>query len=334
MAPEVTILIPTFNRAKVLEKTLEAFCAVELGGLSVHLVVIDNNCSDDTPEVVPRYSTRLPISLLKEPRPGKNSALNKALRECSLKEIVVFTDDDVTPAKDWLTEIIASTEKWPGVPVFGGRIELAFPDGKEPAWACADWIKDFAFCGHRYANVESFYQPPACPFGGNYWVRRSVFDKVRFFDETIGPSPKNRIMGSETSFLRKLQEQGCRMLYYPHAVVQHRIQAKECEVPALRRRAYTVGRGQVRLHGWHRAAALRRSKLFWALLLLADWLYTAGRYSLGRCLPSRRSNCEMTVGAMMRFGALNETARQAYASARARFGRRAAQSSPDLAASA
>ena len=46
---------------------------------------------------------------------------------------------------------------------------------------------------------------------------------MSFFDETIGVTPTNRIMGEETFFLMNLQQRGFRMLYHPDALVYHRI---------------------------------------------------------------------------------------------------------------
>jgi glycosyltransferase involved in cell wall biosynthesis len=306
----VTILIPTYNRAAVLKQTLEALTHVDQSGIDCGIVVIDNNSSDNTAEIAKGYMERLPLSLLSEQRPGKNCALNKALRETALKEIVVFTDDDVTPATNWLQEIVSSTVKWPQVAVFGGKIDLLWPDNRQPEWQVPDWIQAFAFQTHRYAETEAFYNPPACPFGPNFWVRRLVLHEVPFFDETIGPRPRNRIMGGETRFLRDLQTQGLQILYYPYAEVRHRMSREACTGPALRRRAYTLGRGQIRLHGWHRRNIYRMSRVLWCVALVADYFYTTVRFLIGSLLRDIKRNCEITCACMIRFGQLNETANQ------------------------
>jgi len=303
----ITVLVATYNRSEVLRKSLEALTTADRDGIDCGFVIIDNNCTDNTEEVVRDFSNRLPVVLLKEPRPGKNCALNKALRECSLKDVVVFIDDDISPAKDWLMQILACTTRWPDVSVFGGRIDLLWPGSQPPDWVSTGWIKDFAFCAHHYAKQEQLYQPPACPFGGNYWVRKSVFEKVKSFDETIGPKPTNRVMGSETSFLRDLQQQGTKMVYCPSAVVQHRILSKECQIPALRRRGYTFGRGQIRIHGRHRQNLYLKNRALWRAAILMDYCSTAIRYGLGVVQWNRRRKCELTVHAMVRFGRLRES---------------------------
>src|SRR5207245_3428284 len=153
--PGITVLIATYNRAAVLRGTLEALTYVQRTGIDCSIVIIDNNSTDNTTEVVKDYGEQLPLSLLKEPRQGKNCALNKALRECALKDIVVFTDDDVTPARNWFSEIVSSVRKWPRIAVFGGKIEVVWPNNKQPEWAMRDWMMGFGFSRHHYADAQA-----------------------------------------------------------------------------------------------------------------------------------------------------------------------------------
>jgi glycosyltransferase involved in cell wall biosynthesis len=302
----VTILLPTFNRAEPLRETLAALSAVDYSGIDWEIVVIDNNSSDHTPEVVKSFQGHLPICYLRETRPGKNSALNKALRECSLKHIVVFTDDDVTPDRDWLKQIVQISARWPDIAIFGGRVDVRWP-GERPEWASTDWIQAIGFSQHDLGDREVFYDARACPFGPNYWVRKEVFRTVSEFDENLGPRPANRLMGGETVFLLELQSRGFEALYSPLARVQHRIAPQECCISALRRRGYRFGRAQARLHGWTREETHRKSAVLWAAVILADYVYTTCRLLCGLVQRTPRANCEWTVDAMIRFGRLNET---------------------------
>jgi cellulose synthase/poly-beta-1,6-N-acetylglucosamine synthase-like glycosyltransferase len=299
--------MPTFNRYAVLRDTLEAMCKIDRQGIDCNLVVIDNNSTDCTSEVVSEYKERFPLTLLKEPRPGKNCALNKALREHPLRDIVVFTDDDVIPDKSWLQEMVSCTRRWQNISVFGGRIRLKWPNDERPQWAAANWLAVLGYCSHDLGNEERLYAPPACPFGANFWVRKEIFEQVPSFDETIGPRPTDRIIGSETSFLMELQRRGFQMLYCPSVQIHHRVLPNECAIPALRRRGYRFGRGQVRLFGWHRREIYVKNKLFWLILMLADYIYTSGRYVVGVIQRDLRRNCEITVASMIRFGSLYQT---------------------------
>ena len=118
---DISVLIATYNRAEILRQTLESMTDLDREGLAVEFVVVDNNSSDHTKQVVESFSGKLPIRYLFESRPGKNCALNKALDEVALAKLVVFTDDDVDPRKDWLKAVVSASRHWPRFSVFGGK---------------------------------------------------------------------------------------------------------------------------------------------------------------------------------------------------------------------
>ena len=94
---DITILMSTFNRADALRSTLEAMCHLRTKAMSVDLVVVDNASTDGTPRVLRDFAERLPLRSLHETRPGKSNALNRALETAPPGDIVLFTNDDVTP---------------------------------------------------------------------------------------------------------------------------------------------------------------------------------------------------------------------------------------------
>ena len=259
---DITVLIPTYNRAEILRETLEAMCQVKRDGLKVEFVVIDNNSSDHTKEVVESFADRLPLCYLFEPRPGKNCALNRALDTVELGRIVVFTDDDVTPQPDWLSQTMASSERNADYLVGGGKIINIWPNGEEPEYLA------FAAGGMGINNLdlgpeEMLFSSSGFPWGANLWVSRQVFDDGLRYDQSIGPSPTKRAMGSEASFLLQLADKGHRMVYCPHSVVFHRAQQVLFTARGIRRRAYTYGRGQARLHGFAQVELRRRYRRLW-----------------------------------------------------------------------
>jgi len=295
---ELSILIATYNRAETLRETLEVMAQLDCTGLCPQFVIIDNNSSDHTRQIVARFSERLPVRYLFEPRPGKNRALNRALDDVPLGEIVVFTDDDVSPRRDWLQAIAAACRRWPDEKVFGGRIDVIWPDEEPPEWARSSWIHHFAFGAHDYGQEECFYRAGDYPFGGNFWVRREVFAGGRRYDETIGPHPDPKTMGSETSFLRGLVADGYRIVYCPDAVVGHRVHKDMLAPGAVRRRAYRLGRGGPHRHGLSRADLLERQPALWYLLRSASLARSIGRYLAGVMTRSERRRLERSVVAL------------------------------------
>ena len=287
---DISVLIPTYNRAEILRETLEAMCSVDREGLSVEFVVIDNNSNDHTRQVVESFTDRLPIRYLFEPRPGKNCALNKALDEVPLGEIVVFTDDDVIPDRTWLGEIASAARRWPQYSVFGGKISAIWPDGSPPPWLTRG--PSFGLAGHDLGSSPIEYDPTGSdlPCGANLWAREHIFSGQRRYSESVGPHPTDRIMGSETSLLLQLQQEGQRMLYVPFAVVGHGIQESLLRPAAIRRRAYASGRGTARMAAICQEGPWRRHPLLWGVRRILSLCWATVRYvsSLFRPQGARR----------------------------------------------
>lgn len=296
---KISIVIATFNRAQALRETLEAMSGLDCDGLDVNWIVVDNNSTDDTNQVIDSFQDRVSLVHLFEPKPGKNCALNKALSEVALGEIVVLADDDVTPREDWLRQIVEASERWPEQSVFGGRIIVQWPVAEPPEWALQPGIMDFGFSHHHLAEEDILYPDRIRPYGPNMWVRRGVFDAGFRFDEQIGPRPNNRIMGSETSFLLTLADAGYEAVHCPGAVVHHRIEASALNVESIFRRAYRCGRGSAHTHARSESRLLIPQRLVMASL---RYLSTIGRTENPQMVARR-------VHAISRFGWCIERAR-------------------------
>ena len=107
MLPTVSIIIPTFRRARWLRETLATVVAQDYPADRFEILVIDNNSPDETRSVVAEFATvkKAPHYLL-ETRQGANFARNRGVNE-STGEILVFGDDDILVRPDWLRELVA-----------------------------------------------------------------------------------------------------------------------------------------------------------------------------------------------------------------------------------
>lgn len=85
------MLVPTFNRAALLEQCLESLLAQTVAPHQV--IVIDDGSTDDTPSRVARFGKA--VTLLRKANGGKASALNFGLSHVSGDLVWVFDDDDV-----------------------------------------------------------------------------------------------------------------------------------------------------------------------------------------------------------------------------------------------
>jgi GT2 family glycosyltransferase len=129
----VTIGICTWNRAQLLEQTLARFGDLDVpAGVQWEVVVVDNNSPDDTQSVLARYRDQLPLVPLFEERQGQSYARNTAI-EAARGELLIWTDDDVLVARDWLARYVDAARRYPEAAYFGGPVEPWY-ECEPPVW--------------------------------------------------------------------------------------------------------------------------------------------------------------------------------------------------------
>lgn len=122
----VTVAICTWNRAQLLDSTLTRLHELRIpAGVDWELLIVNNNCTDDTDEVIARHAPHLPVRRLFEPNRGIAHARNKAAGEAK-GELLLWTDDDVLVDPDWLSEYAKAANDWPDAAFFGGTIDPWF----------------------------------------------------------------------------------------------------------------------------------------------------------------------------------------------------------------
>jgi len=100
-----SIIIPTFNRAEVLELTLEAYFHQTCPELIREIIIIDDGSTDDTRSRIRRISERSPIKLiyLFQQNKGPAEARNRGIHIASA-DILLITGDDIVPHPDMIKE--------------------------------------------------------------------------------------------------------------------------------------------------------------------------------------------------------------------------------------
>jgi GT2 family glycosyltransferase len=297
---DLTVIIATHNRTAVLDRTLANLERVDRTGLAVEFVVVDNNSTDDTRVVVARHQTDLPLRYLFEANAGKNHALNRALDEVELGELVVFTDDDVNPEPGWLHAILDASRRHPDIAVFGGAIHVELP-ADAPEWAHSRFIQKAIYALHDLgANEVHYPKQGACPCGANLWLRASVLTTGHRFDGTMGPRPQQRFMGSETSLLRQLAAEGHEMLHVPSAVIYHCVQQDALTPAYVRSRAKRRGLSKAHSKGIVGQADLfARHPWLWRCMRSGSMVYWAARFVLAHLNFSQTRRIEGSIGPLV-----------------------------------
>src|SRR5579863_10102054 len=220
---DITVILCTYNRSRSLANTLESLGASFLPDcIEWEVLVVDNNSTDQTREVVENFCSRYPkrFRYLFEPKAGKSQALNAGVSRAQ-GEILAFTDDDVTVKPTWLRNLTAPL----GVPGWGGIGGRTLPASSfsPPMWLPLGGPHDMSGILALFDCGENAGELDRPPFGANMAFPRRMFEQYGAFREDLGPSPNRDIPrpNEDTEFGRRLLAGGERLRYEPSAVVYH-----------------------------------------------------------------------------------------------------------------
>jgi len=117
-APDVTVVIPTRNRANILAGAVMS--ALGQRGVTVEVIVIDDSSTDDTPARLAGIGDDRLHVIRRQSSSGVSAARNHGL-ERAQGEWVAFLDDDDLWAPDWLATATAAGRRAGAGLVYGGR---------------------------------------------------------------------------------------------------------------------------------------------------------------------------------------------------------------------
>lgn len=209
-----SVLLSTCNRCDKLRLFLDAMKTIGAAGLSeTEVLVIDNNSTDATRQVVTEYTSLANpiVRYMSESKSGKSRALNGAI--CEAKgEIIAFTDDDCIPDPSWIENILKEFDSDPELSVLGGRVELY--DKRDLPLAL--------LLSMRRTVVKSAREVCSDPalIGANMAFRKSVLSVTRGFDPLLGPGVKCKAFEDLDLVYRSLKER-FKIVYSPDVIVFH-----------------------------------------------------------------------------------------------------------------
>jgi glycosyltransferase involved in cell wall biosynthesis len=200
------------------------------------LLVVNNNSTDSTEDVIEQYKGTLPIRSLFESNPGLSHARNRAVPDAS-GDYLLWTDDDALVDDAWLAAYHRAFECWPDASVFGGPIEALW-EGTPPAWLQRTLDRLAGAFSLRDLGREPIRLSPdddALPFGVNYAVRADV-QRRHLYDPHLGTRPDHTsLRGEETRVLRAMLTEGRQGRWVPEARVRHWIPRERQTTRYLRR---------------------------------------------------------------------------------------------------
>ena len=267
----VSVVICTYNRADNLRQALATVNNQMTEGFAYEIVVVDDESTDHTPQVVAETGTGTAEAVryvLQKERLGLASTRNRGVHEAR-GDWVVFFDDDQLAAPDWLKNLLDVARSHEALCVGGSR-RLDLP---ETVLAVLGPV-----C--RSMLGENIYQePPAVlagkelPTTGNLMISRRVFEKVGDFDL--------RFSGSEdTEFLQRVRRAGFDIWTAPRAMCAHMIPEYRTKPAYFRWASLRWGLGFAKID-------CKQHGTWWMLGLCAARVLQAAGIHLPHCVLAR-----------------------------------------------
>jgi glycosyltransferase involved in cell wall biosynthesis len=270
----ITIAICTWNRSKSLRATLFSLQQLIIPpGIDWELLIVNNNCTDDTDQVIEPFADGLRIRLLHETRQGHSNARNCAVGAAK-GDYILWTDDDVIVDPQWLAAYVNAIRTWPNATLFGGPIKLKL-EGNPPSWLlellCNEWLAS-AYSHRDLSNapIRLNLKKWIVPYGANLCVRLREQQNFRY-NPDLGRCRNGQIRGEEIAVVRAMLESGAEGWWVPDAIVHHVI-AEDLQTQAYLRK-YFMGLGRTyvlmdpkpKLASFLRALRLLLSAMKWEL---------------------------------------------------------------------
>jgi len=173
---KVSAIVPTFDRAALLPRALTSIASQTHP--DVEVIVVDDGSSDDTAAVVSRVAATFPFPLdyFRKPNGGCASARNAGLRHAT-GACIAFLDSDDQWLPDALAGLAAALADSGADFVYSPSLEVGEHGGEtvnRPV--AADQPERLAELHFEVTNLRN----------GSALFRRSVFDAVGDFDESLG----------------------------------------------------------------------------------------------------------------------------------------------------
>jgi len=167
-SPFVSIVIPAYNASKTISKAINASLEQTYSLDKIEIIIVDDGSTDTTADIIKNF----PVKYLSQKNSGPATARNLGWRSAK-GEIILFTDSDCVPGKDWVRKMVAMFE-FDDIAAVGGTYGNANPE----------YI--VSLCIHHEILYRHSTLPEYVKYLGsfNLGVRKKVLEEMNGFDES------------------------------------------------------------------------------------------------------------------------------------------------------
>jgi len=218
---EVSIIIPVYNNPDGIKKLLDSVLNQSIKRDLYEVIVVDNNSTDRTRDVIRRYPVELKVE---RDIQSSYAARNRGLKEAK-GDFIAFIDSDCIPTETWLESGIEPLYNNKADMVAGG-IEF-LPNQLEDRSLAQ--LYDSLFNIQMQEAKKGKKAPTA-----NLFCKWDVIDKVGLFSTQA-------ISGEDIEWTKRATEAGFNLVYQPESLVYH----PSRDFKSLLQKYHRIGIGQV-----------------------------------------------------------------------------------------
>ncbi len=282
----VDVVLRTYNRGWLIEGAIDSILAADRSGIALHVYVIDNASTDNTPQIVAGFAAQHPglIIPLHESKPGGQIALNTAIAACN-SPVIAFFDDDERVDPNWL-QVIKREFSDPAIDFIAG-LSRPILDGPLPDWLPTDYGGVLGIIDNGPVRARFDRQFRGMLTQGNCAVRRPLFAEA-------GPYPIQLKTAEDRWFYTWLIANGKNGYYCPDLIINHTMQQDRLTKAYFRKWAVREGRDRAQCDQLAGTPSVLRTGWFWRARA-ADAAQLAGAFVTGTPGSSKGFTAELNL---------------------------------------
>lgn len=256
---DISVIIPTYNRNKLLEISLQSLLKQKLNNTTFEVIVVDDGSSEETISIVKAFETSLNIKYYYQSDNGfKVSEARNAGANISGGKYLVFIDAGIAVCSTFVSEyhrILVNNENSFVVGYVAGfddhdKYKQAIIDNFNAA--DVDGTIQVLLNFNAYDRRESVYQsmgddlskwpaPWVIGWSCNIGISKDAYQRIGGFDEaytTYGGEDADFAINAFVHHIRFILDRSAIAVHYPHEKNKNTVSTEEAKKYTLRKRKY------------------------------------------------------------------------------------------------
>lgn len=241
----ISVIIPTFNRANILERTLISI-KDQNTDVKFEVIVVDNGSNDHTKQICEEYAKFIAdFHYLFDDTPGLLTGRHLGAQNAKAN-ILCFLDDDVALDNNYINSVFLNFQNDPTIQLATGPC-LPEYETKPPEWLQYFWTEDKngKYCswlslldfGDKLIEIDANFV-----WGLNFCIRKQALIDLGGFHPDCIPDHLQKYQGDgETGLTLKAKEKGLKAVYIPALSLKHYVSSSRLTKSYFQKRAYYQG---------------------------------------------------------------------------------------------